>query len=981
MLEDRFERSYEQAMQHGARLETVLDNLDTQIHVTRPETGEILFINKALREANQLNNLDLSTTTCWAILGENKECICECCPYEELKRRPNSKCEWDVDDPATGRSYHNVSFLVEWGDGSQVYMCQTIDITETRQLLSTLERQVTLQQLQAQIAMEASQHTRLDAIADSLLASTAAYLGMDRAFLLTLPKSDAPFALTSEWCAPQVPSLSPALDGLQLPELREEFAPLRSQSTLVFDEPELLPPELQRVGGDQLQNLLILPLRMEGALWGLLCYAMHRRAHAWDQQEMAILHTVCGIFGSAVRRIHAEQRRAETQRELEEAIVLAENASGAKSDFLSRMSHEIRTPMNVIIGMCRMALRSEDPEKIQHSLNQIDVSAKHLLGLINDILDVSKIEANKFELHDEPFDLEHVLMNVSNTVMVRAEERKQTIQILLARGMPRRFIGDSMRLAQVFTNLFTNAIKFSPEGGNIVLSMQELERDGNTCTLEARVRDHGIGMTPEQLSRLFTSFEQADGGIARKYGGTGLGLAICKSIVNMMAGDIHAESEPGKGSTFIFTVKLALAPFASEDAHAEKKLPHTLRVLVVDDEEQTRAYFADIMAGFGVACEQAASGEEALALLESGAKYDILFVDWRMPGMDGVETVRRLRARAGEQMLVVMISSADLSEVKDEATRAGVQHFVSKPLFPSSLFNVISRILYSNTDAPHGEKGKGGLSDVPDLHAYRVLLVEDMEFNREVACAMLEETGCAIDEAESGLQAVEMFRKDPTRYGCILMDMQMPEMDGLEATRTIRAEKHPWAQKVPIIAMTANVFRDDVEQCLAAGMDDHIGKPIVDHTLYEKLAFYMHANATLSASEPAPAPEAAAPQESPEVFLPFIGIEGGLARLRGNRKLFATLLVSFQKNTKYAEMCAEIAQKHYEDAALSAHALKGIAANIELVELLRLVVETEAALKSGNAPTEELLAELRKANEQTLALLPRVIQYLSHESA
>ncbi|MCL2545336.1 MAG: response regulator, partial [Clostridia bacterium] len=521
--------------------------------------------------------------------------------------------------------------------------------------------------------------------------------------------------------------------------------------------------------------------------------------------------------------------------------------------------------------------------------------------------------------------------------------------------------------------------KFSPEGGNIVLSMRELSRDGNRSVIEARVRDHGIGMSPDQLSRLFTSFEQADGSITRKYGGTGLGLAICKSIVNMMNGEIHVESELGRGSTFIFTVQLEVAPDQPEEEQESKHLPIDLRVLVIDDDPAACEYFAGIMQNFGIACDQAFTGEQALEMLQTFRDYNFVFVDWRMPGMDGVDTVRAMRKLLGEQVMVIMVSAADLTGVRDEATVAGVHYFVTKPLFSSDLYNFIASVLGMSGQHLILEP-EHALTSVPDLRSFRVLLAEDMEFNREVAMAMLDETGCRTDEAENGKQAVDMFAREPSRYGLILMDMQMPVMDGLEATRAIRALDHPWAKKVPIVAMTANVFQDDVRHCLEAGMDDHIGKPIEDHTLYEKLAFYLHAHAKRTVAV-APEEAPAQTEDSAEDFLPYVCVEAGLGRLRGNKKLYATLLGSFQRNGLYRQVREQIAARAYEQATQTAHALKGIAANIELGEVNRLIVAVESAVKTGTPPPEPLLDELAAAHARTLALLPRVIGLLNRENA
>ena len=971
-----------QALPCSASLEAVLDHLKCHIHVTRPDTGEILFVNKAMREAYGLADRDLRGLICWKELGDSAGRKCADCPFDELKAHPGRNHEWSAHNPRTGRDYHHASFLIDWADRTQVCMVESTDITDMRQALASMEAQVDAQKVQTRITMEAIKQTRQEAMVHALLTPLAEHFAASRVLLLLAADGAAPLELAFEWVPEGEAPLGKSLLGIKLADLRAEFSPPNSQGVMVFDSPDMLPPELLELGNrGQIHGLTVLPVRVQGALWGMLCLATQDPADAPGPTDYAMLNMVVGVVASTVQRIRAEQRREDTQHQLEEAIRIAKNASSAKSDFLSRMSHEIRTPMNVIIGMCRMALRTDDPEKVRHSLNQIDTSAKHLLGLVNDILDVSKIEANKFQLHQELFHLEPMLMNVSNTVMMRAEERKQRLQILMARGMPQHFIGDEMRLAQVVTNLFTNAIKFSPEGGNIVLSMRELSRDGNRSVIEARVRDHGIGMSPDQLARLFTSFEQADGSITRKYGGTGLGLAICKSIVNMMGGEIYVESELGRGSTFIFTVQLEVAPEPPEAEQTSKQLPIDLRVLVIDDEPAACEYFAGIMQNFGIACDQAHTGERAVEMLKAYRDYNFVFVDWRMPGMDGVETVHAMRSLLGEHVMVVMVSAADLTDIRDEATNAGVHYFITKPLFSSDLYNFIASILGMN-----GQQLSAGpehaLTSVPDLRSFRVLLAEDMEFNREVAMAMLDETGCMTDEAENGKQALEMFAKDPCRYGLILMDMQMPVMDGLEATRAIRALDHPWARKVPIVAMTANVFQDDIRDCLEAGMDDHIGKPIEDHTLYEKLAFYLHANATRTvAVAPVEAPAEDAVEDSAEDFLPYVCVETGLGRLRGNKKLYSTLLSSFQRNELYNQVREQIAARAYEQASQSAHALKGIAANIELGEVNRLIVAVESSLKTGTPPPEALLDELGAAYARTLELLPRVTCFLNRENA
>ena len=390
----------------------------------------------------------------------------------------------------------------------------------------------------------------------------------------------------------------------------------------------------------------------------------------------------------------------------------AQAAAKSKSDFLSRMSHEMRTPMNAIIGMTKIADSTDDIAKLKHCLSTISASSEHLLGLINDVLDMSKIEAGKFELENVPVDIENTLAKVRNIVIDSMEKKSQEFRVILSKGMDMHYIADDLRLSQVITNLLSNAVKFTPEGGKITLAVKKAGQKGNTCTLRFSVSDTGIGMTGEQVAKLFTAFEQADGSVSRKYGGTGLGLAISKNIVEKMGGDIWVESEPGVGSTFFFEVDLELAP-----------------------RQDTAA---------GVA----------------GAAPEVL-------------------------------------------------------------------------DAKDGPSAKA-----PDFSGVSIILAEDVDINREIFITLLEDTQISVEVAENGLIAVEKFKGNPDKYDLIVMDIQMPEMDGFQATRTIRALDIPRAKTIPIIAMTANAFKEDVDQCLESGMNDHLAKPIDEKSVIEKIRFY-----------------------------------------------------------------------------------------------------------------------------------------------
>ena len=515
----------------------------------------------------------------------------------------------------------------------------------------------------------------------------------------------------------------------------------------------------------------------------------------------------------------------------------AEAANLAKSEFLANMSHEIRTPMNAIIGMLAIGKTSAEIERKDYCFGRIEDASLHLLGVINNILDISKIEAGKFELSATEFDFERMLQRVVNVINYRTDEKQLRLSVNIDKDIPKYLIGDDQRLAQIITNLMGNAVKFTPEGGSVSLNTYYLGAQNDTCSIRIVVTDSGIGITPEQQIRLFQSFRQAEESTARRFGGTGLGLVISKHIVEMMGGKIWIESEPGKGSTFSFLVYLKL----SEKEKGAQPLPginpEGVRVLVVDDAPDVLEYFKDILQRFGVHCDLALSGELGLQLVEKNGSYNIYFIDWKMPGIDGIELAKLLKERSdgdgASHSIVVMISSADWNTVEPVARKAGVNKFLSKPVFPSMIEDILNDSLGNKTQ----QNAAAVIAD--NFEGYHVLLAEDIEINREIVLTLLEPAHLTIDCAENGAEACRLFSEAPDKYDMIFMDVQMPEMDGYAATRRIREMETQKAKTIPIVAMTANVFREDIEKCLEAGMTDHLGKPLVFEEILRILRKYL----------------------------------------------------------------------------------------------------------------------------------------------
>ena len=561
-------------------------------------------------------------------------------------------------------------------------------------------------------------------------------------------------------------------------------------------------------------------------------YEMLRMAgvrHPGDRDD----HKVHAV-GVGFTVIDAEMREnMDRARALQEALSAAEQANRAKTVFLSNMSHEIRTPMNAIIGLNNIALNEPDlSEKMRGYLEKIGGSAQHLLGIINDILDMSRIESGRMTIKNEEFSFARQLEQVNTMIGGQCREKGLQYICRTAGKIDEYYVGDAMKLKQVVINLLGNAVKFTPAGGSVTFLIEEGPRMEGMATLKFTVRDTGIGMSREYLPHIFEAFSQEDASSTNKYGSTGLGMPITRSIVELMNGHIEVESEKGVGTTFHVTVTLGESDRKDLHLTGSDLNPHEMNVLVIDDDTIALEHARIVLGQVGVHCEVAASGAEGLEMVKMRfarrENYDLVLVDWRMPDMDGVETTRKIRAVVGHETPIIILTSFNWDEIMDEALGAGVDTFVSKPLFAGSVLDEFREAFK--------RKNKASRETRAELRGRKILLAEDMAVNAEIMVMVLAMREMEVDVAENGRIALELFEASVEGYyDAILMDMRMPEMDGLEATRAFRATKRADAKTVPIIALTANAFDEDVQRSMQAGLNAHLSKPVEPDVLFETL--------------------------------------------------------------------------------------------------------------------------------------------------
>jgi two-component system sensor histidine kinase/response regulator len=661
--------------------------------------------------------------------------------------------------------------------------------------------------------------------------------------------------------------------------------------------------------------------------------------------------------------VTAEHEAAEAMRE---ARRIAEEATQAKSAFLANMSHEIRTPMNAIIGLSHLALKTALEVKQRDYVSKIHNAGTSLLGIINDILDFSKVEAGKLSIESVQFRLDEVLDTASSLVAQKAADKGLELVFDVAPDVPQGLIGDPLRVGQILTNLLSNAIKFT-EHGEIGVRIRCAERTGEKVQLRVEVADTGIGMTREQAVQVFQAFSQADSSTTRKYGGTGLGLAISRRLVELMGGTIWVESEPAVGSTFGFTAWFGVG---NEDAGRRRVLPAALngaRTLVADDNPSAREILGELLRTLGLSVGAVASGEEALDAIRQADRdhpFDLVLLDWKMAGLDGIETARRIRRErtAPHPLRLIMVTAFGREDLRAEADAAGIDAFLVKPVSRSTLVDTLVG-LFAPQRSEIAHAAAVAADQQPALAGARVLLAEDNEINRQIAVELLEGAGVTVDVAATGREVLEQLERTPQAYDAVLMDLQMPDMDGLEATRRLRADARFAA--LPIIAMTAHAMAEERERCLAAGMVDHIAKPIEPQAMFRTLARWTKGERAATRIVEHSADAAA---DLPRID--GLDAPAGLRRVGGNRDLYLRLLRRFSGSQAEAARRVREALASGQRAAAEheAHTVKGVAANLGLRALSELAAELERAVRTAEG--EELaLAAFEPALATAVAAL------------
>ena len=785
----------------------------------------------------------------------------------------------------------------------------------------------------------------------------------DQMGVFLVGSSDKRLHMTQEAGLPLNPKLEKILvqDGLPLDASNSLIAASVVNQETIYRQ-SISQETIQEAGvGDQqiyrlnkMKSILLCPLSVEGNAIGCIFFNASSESFDLSKAEIDSIERYVTQLGTAIRNSQLFQMAEDSRRD-------AETANQTKGTFLANMSHEIRTPMNAIIGLTGLCLDSDLDTKQKDYLTKVSGAANALRTIIDDILDFSKLEAGKMEIEKIPFSLNDVLDNLATICMVRCQVKNLELVFDRDPNLPDSLFGDPTRLGQILINLAGNAIKFT-EQGYIVVEVKQVSRAGDQVVVRFDVRDSGIGMNKEQLSRMFQSFSQADSSISRQYGGTGLGLAISQQLTEAMGGLIEVSSEPGVGSSFHFTLSFEAVGSTAHTLEIEAA-PQNLNVLVVDDNEPTRIILQEYLESFGYGVTLVESGEQALEFFQSRHNFDLVLLDWMMPGMTGLDVGLAIRETLAPPKIILLSAWTLPSNEHLEQFDA----FLAKPIKPSSLLDTIMQVYgIQITRHVRNLKSSIGPEDLSAIRGARVLVVDDSEINLQIACELLAKVPLVLDTASEGEEAIR--KVSANHYEAILMDIQMPGMDGYSATRVIRQDYD--FEQLPILAMTANVMPEDKKRATEAGMNGHVGKPVDPSELYKALA-----DVIVAADYSGNLPEQEASEKSPETSanvssiaatFPGLDTRAGLRSLAGNEQLYLQLLQNlFEEYTNTGPDLEDLLQegKTVEIREIS-HKLRGIANNLGAFNIGKCAEDIEKAILSDQEVSKEKIDQLSEALEE-----------------
>jgi signal transduction histidine kinase/ActR/RegA family two-component response regulator len=715
---------------------SIFNNMEAFLFVSDPATDEILFMNDSMKRSLGLDDRVIGRS-CWQILYPGSTGRCSFCPLHRLLQDPGKSIIWEKLDSLCHKYFKDTDSIIRWIDNQPAHIQYGLDVSDLKAVQEELSRRLEQQELMSAISQNFIVSTEnIEHLIHYALEMTGIFMNTSRVLLSKRNPEDDSITFVHEWFNQAQVSTSrkgvaypfkpgdPAYDAL----IAQDFSYLSCNDVTAESA------RAEALSAMGIKSFISVSIAMNGSFWGILSVEECQKKRVWQTGDVQLVKLIASVISGALER-------NETEKALISAKEQAEQSSLAKTNFLARMSHEMRTPMNAIIGMNVIAQNSPDPVKKDYCLSKINEASVHLLGVIDDILDMARIGEGKFDFAYTEFDFNRLILRIVEGMAFKFDEKNQHFEVHIDPEAPKYIIADGQRLSQVLTNCLSNAGKFTHEGGRITLLVDTISRDGNISVLRFTVADTGIGIAPGQEERVFSLFEQVDGGIARKYGGAGLGLAISKNLVELMGGKIWVESELGKGSRFIFELPV------------QEKLP-------ADPQNAARV------------------------------------PDTEVPGIAGDVAIDEIAVPPME------------------------------------------------TPSPGPEEEEDSLEKYHGIfEGITLLLAEDVELNQEILIALLEDTGVVIDCVSNGAEAISKYRQNPGKYSAILMDIQMPEVDGFEATRHIRnleKERGLTPEAIPIIAMTANVFKEDIEKCLAAGMNDHLGKPIEIKEVIRKLKLHLN---------------------------------------------------------------------------------------------------------------------------------------------